>query len=102
MKNLEQCQACYDFNHGTLGTWVPFFHNLGLVVTICMPICTTDACAYFLSTMQFLENPKLWIKMLHDFNLTLTVGPVLHLMHVPSILTPEEAAKYPLTRSHIL
>lgn len=75
MKNLEQCQACYDFNHGTLGTWVPFFHNLGLVVTICMPICTTDACAYFLSTMQFLENPKLWIKMLHDFNLTLTVGP---------------------------
>ena len=98
MKNLEQCQACYDFNHGTLGTWVPFFHNLGLVVTICMPICTTDACAYFLSTMQFLENPKLWIKMLHDFNLTLTVGPGSAFDACTRIFTPEEAAKYPLTQ----
>ena len=98
MKNLEQCQACYDFNHGTLGTWVPFFHNLGLVVTICMPICTTDACAYFLSTMQFLENPKLWVKMLHDFNLTLTVGPGSAFDACTRIFTPEEAAKYPLTQ----
>lgn len=98
MKNLEQCQACYDFNNGTLGTWVPFFHNLGLVVTICMPICTTNACAYFLSTLQFLENPKLWVKMLHDFNLTLTVGPGSAFDACTRIFTPEEAAKYPLTQ----
>lgn len=97
MKNLEQCQHCYDFNHGTLGTWVPFFHNLGLVVTILMPICTTNACAYFLQTLQFLENPKLWIKMLYDFKLTLTVGPGSAFDACTRIFTEEDAAKYPLT-----
>lgn len=98
MKNLEQCQACYDFNHGTLGTWVPFFHNLGLVVTIFMPICTTDASVYYLQTLQFLENPKLWIQMLHDFNLTLTVGPGSAFEACTRIFSKEEAAKYPLTQ----
>lgn len=98
MKNLEQCQNCYDFNNGTLGTWVPFFHNLGLVVTILMPICTTHSCAYFLPTLQFLENPKLWIKMMSDFKLTLTVGPGSAFDACTRIFTKEDAAKYPLTR----
>ena len=97
MKNLEQCQACYDFNNGALGTWVPFFHNLGLVVTIFMPICTTNACVYFLQTLQFLENPKLWIKLLSDFHLTLTVGPGSAFDACTRIFTKKDAAKYPLT-----
>ena len=98
MKNLEQCQACYDFNNGTLGTWVPFFHNLGLVVTIFMPLCTTNASVYFLQTLQFLENPKLWIKMLSDFHLTLTVGPGSAFDACTRIFSKEDAAKYPLTQ----
>ena len=48
--------------------------------------------------MQFLENPKLWVKMLHDFNLTLTVGPGSAFDACTRIFTPEEAAKYPLTQ----
>lgn len=75
MKNMEQCEHVYDFSEGTLGTWVPYFHNLGLTITIFMPLCTKNASVYNLQTLQFLENPKLWIKMLSDYKLTLTVGP---------------------------
>lgn len=96
MKNLEQCIACYDFTGGKLGTWVPFFHNLGLVITICMPVYVTSGSPYFLHTLQFLANPKLWIRMMYDFQLTLTVGPGSAFDACTRIFTEEDAAKYPL------
>ncbi|HIZ08681.1 MAG TPA: thioester reductase domain-containing protein [Candidatus Eubacterium avistercoris] len=103
MKNMEQCENVYDFNHSTLGTWVPYFHNLGLVITIFMPICTENATVYNLQTLQFLENPKLWIKMLSDFKLTLTVGPGSAYDACTRIFTPEEAAKYDLSHmTHLM
>lgn len=98
MKNLEQCMNVYDFNGGRLGTWVPFFHNLGLVVTICMPLCLPAGDVYFLPTMRFLENPKLWIKMMCDFKINLTVGPGSAFDAETRIFSAEDAAKYPLTR----
>lgn len=96
MKNLDQCLACYDFNQVTLATWVPFFHNLGLVVTICMPLLATDSQGYFLQTLRFLENPKLWIKLISDFNITLTLGPGSAYEACTRIFTSEEAAGYAL------
>lgn len=93
MKNLEQCLDCYDFNRVTLATWVPFFHNLGLVVTICMPILATDSRGYFLQTLRFLENPKLWVRLIHDLNITLTVGPGSAYDACTRIFSEEEAAR---------
>lgn len=103
MKNMEQCEHVYDFNHSTLGTWVPYFHNLGLVITIFMPLCTDHATVYNMQTLQFLSNPKLWIKMLSDYKLTLTVGPGSAYDACTRIFTPEEAAKYDLSHmTHLM
>lgn len=94
MKNLEQCLNCYDFNHGKLATWVPFFHNLGLVITICMIVYTSHSTAYYLQTLRFLENPKLWIRLIHDYDLNLTVGPGSAFDACTRIYDPQEAADY--------
>lgn len=105
MKQLEQCLLVdhTHFNGVTLGTWVPFFHNLGLVITLLMPIMTSGSTAYFLSTLQFLSNPKLWIRMLYDFKLTMTVGPGSAYDACTRLFTPEEAAKYDLSHmTHFL
>lgn len=103
MKNMEQCQNVYDFSGGTLGTWVPYFHNLGLTITIFMPICTENASVYNLQTLQFLENPKLWIKMLSDYKLTLTVGPGSAFDACTRIFSAEEAAMYDLSHmTHLM
>ena len=103
MKNMEQCEHVYDFSEGTLGTWVPYFHNLGLTITIFMPLCTKNASVYNLQTLQFLENPKLWIKMLSDYKLTLTVGPGSAYDACTRIFSPEEAAQYDLSHmTHLM
>ena len=48
MKNWNSVRHATILTMILFGTWVPFFHNLGLVVDICMPICTTMPIAYFL------------------------------------------------------
>lgn len=103
MKNMEQCDKVYNFNYSTMGTWVPFFHNLGLTITIFMPLCMTNATIYHIQTLQFLANPKIWIKALSDYKLTLTVGPGSAFEAATRIFTPEEAAKYDLSHmTHLM
>lgn len=103
MKNMEQCDNVYNFNYGTLGTWVPFYHNLGLTITIFMPLCMTNATVYHIQTLQFLANPKIWIKALSDYKLTLTVGPGSAFDATTRIFTPEEAAQYDLSHmTHLM
>lgn len=102
-KQLEQCDHAGDFHHGRLGTWVPFFHNLGLVVTILMPVCMESASVYFLSTLQFLSNPRLWVRMLSEFKLNLTVGPGSAFDACTRIFTREEADRYELSHmTHLM
>ncbi|MCC8028621.1 MAG: thioester reductase domain-containing protein [Lachnospiraceae bacterium] len=96
MKNIEQCSASLSLDNVSLATWVPFFHNLGLVVTICMPIVATSSTGYFLQTLRFLENPKLWIRLISDFKITLTVGPGSAYDACTRIFSDAEAAKYSL------
>lgn len=78
--------------------WVPFFHNLGLVVTICMPLLATWSQGYFLQTLRFLENPKLWLRLISDFKITLTVGPGSAYDACTRIFSEEETAQYSLSQ----
>ena len=75
MSQLEQCADVYDFSNSKLATWVPFFHNLGLVITILMPICAHGAVIYHIPTNLFMSNPKIWIRLMSDEKINLTVGP---------------------------
>lgn len=96
-KNPEQCMSCLSLDHVSIATWVPFFHNLGLTVTVLMAPMVTKPVGYYLQTLRFLENPKLWVKLMHDFKTTLTVGPGSAYDACTRIFSEEEAAKYPLT-----
>ncbi len=98
MKNLEQCWACYDFSNVTLATWVPFYHNLGLVVTICLPPMSRGSRGFFFPTLHFLENPKLWLKLMSDYRITLTVGPESAYEACTRIFSAEEAAALSLSQ----
>ncbi|MCD8299971.1 MAG: thioester reductase domain-containing protein [Clostridiales bacterium] len=96
MKNVEQCMNCYNFDHVSLATWVPFFHNLGLVVTICVSPLSTNSTGYFMNTMRFLEAPRLWLKLISDFRVTLTVGPGSAYDACTRIFSEKEAAELSL------
>ncbi len=97
MAQMLQCDKVYDFSKSKLATWVPFYHNLGLVITVLMPICVNGAVIYHMNTLQFLENPKSWIHLMNRYRINLTVGPGSAYEACNRIFTQEEAKEIDLS-----
>lgn len=97
MVHIDQVQDRYDYSTGQrLALWVPFFHNMGLLFGIFLPVSAKDGKVFFLETRQFLKKPTLWLKVLADYKAALTLAPNSAYALFPSILTPQAAAAYDL------
>ena len=98
MTNINQVQELYDYSTGnSLAMWVPFFHNLGLLFGIFLPITALEGRTYFLQTLQFLQKPTLWLRVLSDYQVKLTAGPNSAYALFPNILTLKAASAFDLT-----
>jgi long chain fatty acid CoA FadD26 len=76
--NLEQVMTDYFADNGgvppadtTVVSWLPFFHDMGLIHGVCAPI-QTGLHAVLMSPMAFLQRPARWIQQLasntHSFS----------------------------------
>lgn len=76
--NLEQVMSDYFADTGgvppsdtTVVSWLPFFHDMGLIHGVCAPI-HTGLRAVLMSPMAFLQRPARWIQQLakntHSFS----------------------------------
>jgi long chain fatty acid CoA FadD26 len=70
MVNLDQIVSAYFGNEfgdvtppDTFVSWLPFFHDMGLVVGICLPLQTGTSAA-LMSPTGFLQRPARWIQQL--------------------------------------
>ncbi len=70
MVNLDQIASAYWADEaGNISppdscvSWLPFFHDMGLVVGICLPL-KTAAHAALMSPVAFLQRPARWIQLL--------------------------------------
>jgi thioester reductase-like protein len=100
MTNIAQVMDVYDFSTGNnLGMWIPFFHNLGLLIGIYLPVMALEGTAYFLPTLQFLQKPTLWLSMLSRYKINITAGPNSAYAVFQHILTSRSAAEFDL--SHV-
>ena len=54
MVHIDQVQDRYDYSTGQrLALWVPFFHNMGLLFGIFLPVSAKDGKVFFQETRQF-------------------------------------------------
>jgi long-chain fatty acid adenylase/transferase FadD26 len=79
--NLEQVQADYFHNIGNVPppdaemvSWLPFYHDMGLVFGICAPIVVGRP-AVLMSPMAFLQKPARWIQSLARNNRAFSAAP---------------------------
>jgi long chain fatty acid CoA FadD26 len=64
--NLEQMMsAWFDISGlpGSIVMWVPFFHDMGLILDICIPIASGSP-AVLMSPVSFLQDPARWMQLL--------------------------------------
>lgn len=79
--NLEQIMSDYFEHLGgvpppdtVLVSWLPFYHDMGLVFGICTPI-TDGLSTVFMSPMAFLQRPARWIQWLARVGKAFSAAP---------------------------
>ncbi|MDR0493766.1 MAG: thioester reductase domain-containing protein [Nitrososphaerota archaeon] len=100
---IDSCREIIDFLDGyNLVSWVPFYHNIGLIVTIFIPLIVNTGTAYFIPTLQFLQKPALWIKTVSDFKVNATVAPNSAYEACTKLISKQDAKQYDLSHVDLL
>jgi long chain fatty acid CoA FadD26 len=79
--NLRQVFCGYfgDYNNvpphdTTIVSWLPFYHDMGLVLAICLPVMARRR-AVLMSPMSFLQRPARWMQLLGGNSHTFSASP---------------------------
>lgn len=62
-----------SFDSKVLG-WCPLSHDMGLIGTLLGPVYTKSETT-LIPTFNFIMNPKMWIQLLSNYQITITTGP---------------------------
>jgi thioester reductase-like protein len=73
ISNLNLCLEGYDIKR--VFSWVPFFHNIGLVYMMFASAIKTGLSAGIMSPAAFLERPARWIEGVSEFKADVTIAP---------------------------
>ncbi|HET6290355.1 MAG TPA: fatty acyl-AMP ligase [Amycolatopsis sp.] len=60
--------------HTTCAGWIPFFHDMGLIQLLCLPV-HAGARSVFMSPAEFVHRPVRWLRQLADHPAVFTAAP---------------------------
>lgn len=79
--NVQQIMRGYFGNYGnvppmdtTIVLWLPFYHDMGLVFAICLPVIAQRR-AVLMSPMAFLQKPARWMQLLASNSHSFSAAP---------------------------
>lgn len=78
------------------GSWLPFYHDMGLVAFIMMPMATQRS-VDFLGTQDFAMRPRKWLEMMSVNQTTITSGPPFGYDLAAMRVRPSDAGQYNLS-----
>jgi amino acid adenylation domain-containing protein/natural product biosynthesis luciferase-like monooxygenase protein len=95
--NAAVISAAWEVTPDTIHiSWMPTFHDLGLVAGVVHPICTGTA-MILLSPVSVLLHPARWLQAISHYKATLSGGPNFAFEVCLQNITPEERATLDLS-----
>jgi fatty acid CoA ligase FadD32 len=91
--NARQLWAGWEPESDTpvLVSWLPLFHDMGLIATMALPLVRGDHVVYT-APMSFVMQPLRWMKLISDYDYVYTAGPNFAYEYVAERATPEKLA----------
>ena len=75
LANLEMIRiACHNTRASTYVSWVPLYHDMGLILNALQALYVGAACV-LLPPMAFLQRPYLWLRAISDYRAEVAGGP---------------------------
>ncbi|MEG5048077.1 AMP-binding protein [Microcoleus sp. B4-C1] len=92
----ELQEACGYDSHSVTVTWMPYFHDYGLVEGILEPLYNGTPC-YLMSPMAFIKQPLRWLKAISHYRATHSQAPNFAYAYCLRRITSEERATLDLS-----
>jgi acyl-CoA synthetase (AMP-forming)/AMP-acid ligase II len=75
INNHKEVEARWSLNSQTRSlSWLPHYHDMGLFGGILYPLMSSSW-IMLLSPSEFVKHPRRWLKLISEFEITLTGGP---------------------------
>jgi acyl-CoA synthetase (AMP-forming)/AMP-acid ligase II len=91
MHHLGALHKSCGYGGGVTVTWMPHFHDYGLVQGLLQPLFSGDPC-YFMSPLSFLKRPSHWLGAITKYGGTHSQAPNFAYEHCIRRTSPEERA----------
>jgi len=91
MHHLSALHKSCGYGDGVTVTWMPHFHDYGLVQGLLQPLFSGDPC-YFMSPLSFLKRPTHWLGAITKYGGTHSQAPNFAYEHCVRRVSPEERA----------
>ncbi|MFG1790659.1 fatty acyl-AMP ligase [Nocardia sp. NPDC049149] len=99
---LEQlCHALHPAPDKSILTWLPFFHDMGLILGMSLPLYC-GVLGVTLSPSDFVKRPIRWLEAASDYRAGITGGPNFGITLAVSSTTPQERAALDLSGLDLL
>ena len=92
MHHLGALHEACGYGEGVTVTWMPHFHDYGLVQGLLQPLFSGDPC-YFMSPLSFLKRPTHWLGAISKYGGTHSQAPNFAYEHCIRRISPEERAR---------
>ena len=89
MHHLGALHKSCGYGGGVTVTWMPHFHDYGLVQGLLQPLFSGDPC-YFMSPLSFLKRPSHWLAAISKYRGTHSQAPNIAYEHCIRRVSPEE------------
>ena len=83
-------------NEDRFVSWLPYYHDMGLIGFILLPLVTQSSVDY-LSSQTFAMRPRLWLKLISDNRGTISSSPTFGYALCARRLRPSDYERYDLS-----
>ena len=77
-------------------TWLPLFHDMGLVGTVLFSFCNNYP-LFIMTPTQFVKRPALWLKGMHEHQCTIATAPNFGYDYCSRLVSPKDTAELDLS-----
>lgn len=98
LHNLRELELTFDYTADSIMvTWLPIFHDMGLIYGILGP-CYSGYSCYLMMPVAFLQKPQRWLEAISRYGGTHTAAPNFAFDLCVQRATPEQLAQLDLSR----
>lgn len=87
--NLTQILNAIGHNHTRIVSWLPQFHDMGLIGTMLLPVYAGMQTTY-MSPLEFVQRPIRWLQALSDYQAQGSVAPNFGFSYLLERLRPKD------------